>query len=100
MQERYEDNWEESMNTNNGSTFIAGMLCGVAVGAAMGLLFAPKPGANMRRDLRQSAEKLSKHARKLYDRANTTAERLADRGAEALDRASDMAEQISNRARS
>jgi gas vesicle protein len=42
-------------------TFVAG----VAVGAAAGLLFAPKPGKKLQKDLKEGFEDLSGKVRKL-----------------------------------
>ena len=65
---------------------------GAAVGAALGLLFAPKPGSATRRDLAKSADDLRRRGMKLYDKAADTAadvsdavSDLADRGAEFVD---------------
>jgi len=99
MRDQYDIEGEDMMTSNGGSAFVMGMICGAAVGAALGLLFAPKPGTIMRKDLKQSAQKLSRKAMKLYDQASDTASRMADRGADALERASSVADDLSNRAR-
>jgi gas vesicle protein len=71
-----------------------GLLCGAAVGAALGVLFAPQTGAATRRDLKKSAERLSRRAMKLYDNASETMEQLAERGADVLDRTKEVASRI------
>jgi len=48
MQDIYGTEQESGGGTG---TFILGMLCGAAVGAAVGLMFAPRPGAEMRAQL-------------------------------------------------
>lgn len=78
----------------SGRSFTVGLLCGAAVGAALGLLFAPQNGAATRRELKQSAERLSRRAMKLYDNASETVEQLADRGADVLDRTKDVASRL------
>ena len=78
----------------SGRSFTVGLLCGAAVGAALGLLFAPQKGAATRRELKQSAERLSRRAMKLYDNASETVEQLADRGADVLDRTKDVASRL------
>ncbi len=78
----------------NGRTFAMGLLWGATVGLAAGLLFAPQAGAATRRELRRSAERLSKRAMKLYDDASETVEQLADRGADVLDRTKDAASRM------
>jgi gas vesicle protein len=99
MRDQYGIEGEDMMTTNGGGSFVMGMICGAAVGAALGLLFAPKAGLHMRKDLKQSAQRLSRKAMKLYDQASDTASRMADRGADALERASAVADDLSSRAR-
>lgn len=100
MRDQYGIEGEDMMTTNSGGSFVMGMICGAAVGAALGLLFAPKAGMHMRKDLKQSAQRLSRKAMKLYDQASDTASKMADRGADALERASAVADDLSSRARS
>lgn len=47
-----------------GGMFFLGLLLGAAVGAALGLLYAPRAGEEMRRDLAQRSEELYEQARK------------------------------------
>jgi gas vesicle protein len=58
------------------------------------VLFAPQTGAATRRDLKKSAERLSRRAMKLYDNASETMEQLAERGADVLDRTKEVASRI------
>ena len=89
-----------AMNGNgNGSSFIMGMLCGSAVGAALGLLLAPKPGAALRTDLMKSADDLTQRARKMYDGASGKISNLADQGVKAMDQVADIANRTADRAR-
>ena len=85
---------DEEMSMGNGRSFAMGLLCGAAVGAALGLLYAPQTGAATRRDLKRSADRLSRRAMKLYDNASETVEQLADRGADVLDRTKDVASRM------
>lgn len=78
-------------NGGGGGSFIMGMLCGAAVGAALGLLLAPKPGAALRTDLKNSADDLSRRAKKMYDSASGTISALADQGAKTFDQVADAA---------
>jgi len=86
------------MNGTNGNSgggsFLMGMLCGAAVGAALGLLLAPKPGAALRSDLMNSADDLGKRAKKMYDGASGTISSLADQGAKAFEQVSDAASNV------
>jgi gas vesicle protein len=92
MRDLFEHDEETTMGS--GRSFAMGLLCGAAVGAALGLLYAPQTGAATRRDLRKSAERLSRRAMKLYDNASETVEQLADRGADVLDRTKDVASRL------
>jgi gas vesicle protein len=92
MRDLFEHDEETTMG--NGRAFAVGLLCGAAVGAALGLLYAPQTGAATRRDLKKSAERLSRRAMKLYDNASETVEDLAERGADMLDRTKDVASRL------
>ncbi|EYF07536.1 YtxH domain-containing protein [Chondromyces apiculatus] len=49
----------------------AGVIAGVGIGAGLGLLFAPRPGAETRRALRQQSEKIQGDAKNLLAQAST-----------------------------
>jgi gas vesicle protein len=57
------------MNTNEGTSaagFALGMLAGAVIGAGVALLFAPKPGRELRQDLGESMDGLKKAVAKRY----------------------------------
>lgn len=60
--------------------FAAGLLCGAAVGAALGLLFAPRAGRELRQDLSNTASRLKQRAGETYDQAAGAASDLAAKG--------------------
>lgn len=62
------------------SGFTAGLLCGAAVGAALGLLFAPRAGRELREDLSNTASRLKQRAGEKYDQAAGAAADLAAKG--------------------
>jgi len=75
-------------------TFMIGIICGACVGAAIGMMFAPKPGAEMRRQLAdqgewlrqqaaEQAEWLRQRAGDLYGGASQTVNDMMARGREA-----------------
>ena len=98
MRSMYEIEESETMSTNgNGSTFAIGLLCGAAVGAALGLLFAPKSGAATRRDVLRSADQLKRRAMEMYDGAADTIGDLSDRSAKAVEQAADMSDRVVDR---
>jgi gas vesicle protein len=49
-----------------GSMFIAGALCGAVVGTAIGMLCAPKRGADLRRQVGESADRTRRLATDAY----------------------------------
>jgi gas vesicle protein len=67
------------------ATFVVGLACGVIAGAAAALLYAPMSGAETRRNLRHSADRLSRQAKTLYQGASDAAADLAAGGAELVD---------------
>jgi YtxH-like protein len=50
--------------------FAVGLLCGAAAGAAVALLYAPKPGTETRRQVSDSAQRLKRRASEAYDGAS------------------------------
>ena len=56
------------MGRDDGS-FMKGILLGAAVGAAAGILFAPKPGAETRADIKKKAGELQEKSEDLYAQA-------------------------------
>src|ERR1700747_671959 len=84
-----EGKYESGSNVGTAITFL---LIGLGAGAVVGMLFAPKAGRQMRRDLRKS-----------YDNARDTfddwKENAKDFAAEAIDRGSDVADALRDRVR-
>jgi gas vesicle protein len=83
---------------DGGSSFLMGLLAGTVLGAGLGMLFAPKAGADTRRQLSEQANRLRSTANDTYNQAtekvhqtyNQASERVSqivDRGREAYDRA-------------
>lgn len=71
-------------------TAITFLLIGLGAGAVVGMLFAPKAGKQMRRDLRRGYEQ----ARDTIDDWKDTARDFAE---EAIDRSSEFAEDLRDR---
>ena len=74
----------------NVGTAITFLLIGLGAGAVVGMLFAPKPGRQMRRDLRRGYES----ARETFDDLKENAKDFAD---EVIERGSDFAEEFRDR---
>lgn len=66
--------------------FVMGLLCGAALGAAIGLLFAPKPGSELRNQLYDSTERLRRKAGDAYSQASDAVEDIVDKGRTAVRR--------------
>ena len=70
-----------------GYGFAVGMLCGVAVGAALGLLFAPTGGRELRGKIGDKARWIGDKSRDLYDTASRTVTDVAAAGKDAYQKA-------------
>ncbi len=63
---------------------IKGLLVGGLIGAAVGILYAPKSGKATRDDIRDSAEELLEKAKRQYEEAYRKIEELAHREKESI----------------
>ena len=63
-----------------GGSFVMGLLTGTVLGAGLGMLFAPKPGSELRGQLSDQAETLASSATEGYKRAAETASSWAEKG--------------------
>jgi gas vesicle protein len=70
-----------------GGSFLMGLLAGTVLGAGLGMLFAPKPGSELRSQLTESAGKLRSSAGDTYQQASEKVSQMVDRGRDAYDRA-------------
>src|SRR5260221_6807468 len=71
---------------NGGGSFVMGLLTGTVLGAGLGMLFAPKAGAELRNQISEQAGNLATAASDQYQRATEAASTWADRGKEAYDK--------------
>jgi hypothetical protein len=79
----YEPHYEEK---SGGGGFVFGLLCGAALGAAVGLMFAPKAGSELRQTLYDSTGDIRKKAYDAYGEATQTVNDYVAKGREAVDR--------------
>ena len=79
----YEPHYEEE---TGGGGFLIGLLCGTALGAAIGLMFAPKAGSEMRQRLYESTGDIRRKAAETYDQASEQVNTMVTKGREAMDR--------------
>jgi gas vesicle protein len=75
--------------------YLRGVIHGALIGSVVGLLYAPKPGIETRKDVSMQLEKLRGQAQPMIDQAQTTiekarpqAERLASKAQETMGRSS------------
>lgn len=64
-----------------------GLLAGTVLGAGLGMLFAPRPGSELRTQLTDQAGKLKTSAGDAYSQVGERVTQMVDRGREAYDRA-------------
>jgi gas vesicle protein len=76
----------ESSNSTAG-TAISFLLIGLGIGAAVGLLLAPKPGRQLRKDLRRSYKDVR-------ETASDWTDEVKDRFEEVVKKSSDFAEEV------
>jgi gas vesicle protein len=70
-----------------GGSFLMGLLAGTVLGAGLGMLFAPKSGAELRSQIGGQAGRLRDKANDTYSQASDKVGQMVDRGREAYDRA-------------
>jgi YtxH-like protein len=68
MQNQHEQLEQVTQPSRNG--FLMGLLCGAALGAAVGLLAAPKSGMDLRKQMADSARRAKRRATDAYDGAS------------------------------
>ena len=77
-------------------TAITFLLIGLGVGAALGLLLAPKPGRQLRRDLRRSYDDALETASEWTDEAKGRFEEVVEKGTDLADELRSKAKPISD----
>ena len=80
-----------------GNHFLAGMLCGVAIGAVAGLLLAPRRGRELREQVADSMNRASRRAADTYTKASETMNDIAGRAADIAGNLSDRAAALTAR---
>lgn len=72
---------------DGGGSFLMGLLAGTVLGAGLGMLFAPKPGSELRNQIGEQAGRFRSTATDTYQQASEKVSQIVDRGREAYDRA-------------
>jgi gas vesicle protein len=73
--------------SNGASKFWGGLFVGTAIGAAAGILFAPKSGRETRQALKRSAQDLPQIAEELGSNVQYQADRLTEQAQRTIDEA-------------
>jgi len=83
-----------------GGSFLMGLLAGTVLGAGLGMLFAPKAGAELRSQLGSTLAdgtgRLRDVADQTYSQASDKVSQMVDRGREAYDRARSSVSQMAS----
>jgi gas vesicle protein len=77
--------YEASDGGNSAGTAVTFLLIGLGAGALLGLLLAPKPGKQLRKDLRKKYDSARETVEDWTDDAKEFAEEAMERGAEIAD---------------
>jgi len=76
---------DHNMSNDHGQhQFAVGVLCGAAVGAVVGLLLAPKSGAELRSDLTGTARRFRKTVDDGYYQATEMVDHIIEEGRDAV----------------
>jgi gas vesicle protein len=84
---------------DGGGSFLMGLLAGTVLGAGLGMLFAPKAGSEVRKQLSEQATRLRATANDTYDKASEKVAQSYDRASEKVIQASDKVSQMVDRGR-
>ena len=72
--------YERSDNYAGGMIFVMGLMAGAVLGAGLGMLFAPKTGSDLRKQIAEQAAALASQAQDGYRKVAANAGQLADKG--------------------
>jgi gas vesicle protein len=91
MAEGYEgfDKSLEYREGGGGGSFVMGLLTGTVLGAGLGMLFAPKQGSELRRQMSEQAGNIANQASETARRASESANQWAEKGREVYNKASE-----------
>jgi gas vesicle protein len=92
------DRYENEVSGGGGG-FMMGLLAGTVLGAGLGMLLAPKAGAELRGQIGEQARNLGSKASEQYRRASETASSWAGRGRDIVNQARDAVQRGAEEAR-
>lgn len=90
--------YESSESGSHIGTAVTFLLIGLGAGALMGLLFAPKTGKQLRRDLQRGYEDAKDNFGDWADEAKDRVREVSERVRDAASRGADFAEELRDRA--
>jgi len=76
---------------SGGAGFVVGLLTGTALGAGLGMLFAPKSGSELRGKISESATHMGEKGRVIVDKARDAVSRGSEEARRLGEKASHMA---------
>lgn len=91
--------YDDLDDRHGGASFLLGFIAGSVLGAGLALLLAPRTGEEMRREVAERADQLSKRAATEYEAASERVTNLAERGKDAYRTAADKARKYAERGR-
>jgi gas vesicle protein len=84
---------------DGGGSFLMGLLAGTVLGAGLGMLFAPKAGADTRRQLSEQATRLRSTAGETYHQASEKVHQTFNQASEKAGQVGEKVSQIVDRGR-
>jgi gas vesicle protein len=84
---------------DGGGSFLMGLLAGTVLGAGLGMLFAPKAGAEVRKQLSEQASRLRSSASDTYNQASEKLNQTYSQASEKVSQASEKVSQLVDRGR-
>jgi gas vesicle protein len=84
---------------DGGGSFLMGLLAGTVLGAGLGMLFAPKAGAEVRKQLSEQATRFRSTATDTIQQASEKLSQASQQASEKIGQASDKVSQIVDRGR-
>ena len=100
MADTYDRPYDRYDTESHGAGFMMGLLAGTVLGAGLGMLLAPKAGADLRGQIGEQARTLGNRASEQYRRASETASSWAERGREMVQDAQEAVSHAADQASS
>lgn len=93
------DSYDRYENESSGGGFMMGLLTGTVLGAGLGMLLAPKAGAELRGAIGEQARNWGNTASEQYRHARETANTWAEKGRDMVNQARDAATHAADQVR-